>query len=77
MIRDMSGAHNDRKAQGGDHEEEEEEGRLEEDIMKTNAFGSTVADISTRALFPLISVSHKIHTALFFTWEYGGRGVGD
>jgi len=46
MIRDMS-------TKG---EVEEGEGGLEESVMKTNAFGSTVADVSTRALFPLISV---------------------
>jgi hypothetical protein len=49
MVRDMSAKHNDGKEDG--------EGTLEEDVMKTNAFGSTVADVSTRALFPLISVS--------------------
>ena len=53
MIRDM--ARNAGK-EGG----EEEEGKLEEDIMKTNAFGSTVAEVSSRALYPLISVSRPI-----------------
>jgi len=50
MIRDMS-------TKG---EVEEGEGGLEESVMKTNAFGSTVADVSTRALFPLISVRPSI-----------------
>jgi hypothetical protein len=58
MIRDMSDAH----AGNGDgtdknEEDDDEEGKLEEDIMKTNAFGSTVAEVSSRALYPLISVS--------------------
>jgi hypothetical protein len=52
MIRDMSAAH-----AGKDDAGEEGEGKLEEDIMKTNAFGSTVAEVSSRALYPLISVS--------------------
>ena len=54
MIRDMSAAHSgkEEEVEGG-----REEGKLEEDIMKTNAFGSTVAEVSSRALYPLISVS--------------------
>lgn len=55
MVRDMSAKHNDGKDDG-------DEGSLEEDVMKTNAFGSTVADISTRALFPLISVCFPHNT---------------
>lgn len=56
MIRDMSAKHDDDREVGDQEEDEEIEGKLEEDVMKTNAFGSTVAEISTRALFPLISV---------------------
>jgi hypothetical protein len=45
IVRDMSPSANDQ----GDS-------TLEENIMKTNAFGSTVAGIGTRTLFPTISV---------------------
>jgi hypothetical protein len=55
MIRDMSAAHAGMEDSG-----KEGEGNLEEDIMKTNAFGGTVAEISSRALYPLISVSPRV-----------------
>ncbi|KAH8726157.1 hypothetical protein GQ44DRAFT_614125 [Phaeosphaeriaceae sp. PMI808] len=45
LIRDMSSSH----AESG-------EGSLESDIMMTNSFGSTVAGVSTKTLFPIISV---------------------
>jgi hypothetical protein len=57
MIRDMSAAHAGKASNDKEDEEgEDEEGRLEEAIMKTNAYGSTVAEVSSRALYPLISV---------------------
>ncbi|KAH7092412.1 hypothetical protein FB567DRAFT_614340 [Paraphoma chrysanthemicola] len=70
VIRDMSAKHND----GKDEEEVEgEEGRLEEDVMKTNAFGSTVVDVSTRALFPLISrINHACNPNSFVMFSRAG-----
>jgi hypothetical protein len=59
MVRDMA-----RNAGVGG--EEGEEGKLEENVMKTNAFGSTVAEVSSRALYPLISVSPH-----FLGWSDG------
>lgn len=59
MVRDMSSAHegNKKKSSSGDQEpKQEEDGTLEDDIMRTNAYGGTVADVSSRALYPLISV---------------------
>ncbi|KAI4672385.1 uncharacterized protein J4E78_000886 [Alternaria triticimaculans] len=55
MIRDMSSAHAGKSHEGGNGDDENE-GSLEEAIMKTNAYGSTVAEVSSRALYPLISV---------------------
>jgi hypothetical protein len=58
MIRDMSAAHAGLDSHdGGEDGGDEEEGKLEDDIMRTNAFGSTVAEVESRALYPLISVS--------------------
>ncbi|KAH7066402.1 hypothetical protein BKA63DRAFT_585461 [Paraphoma chrysanthemicola] len=71
VIRDMSAKHND----GKDEEDEmdAEEGRLEEDIMKTNAFGSMVVDVSTRALFPLISrINHACNPNSFVMFSRAG-----
>jgi hypothetical protein len=66
MIRDMSAAHAGGEGNANDNEEHDDvEGRLEEDIMKTNAFGSTVAEVSSRALYPLISVSHEAYNAQY------------
>lgn len=61
MIRDMSAKHAEGKGMGEDGEDGngEEEGALEEDIIKTNAFGATVADVGTHTLYPLISVSFR------------------
>ncbi|KAI4618938.1 hypothetical protein J4E83_005889 [Alternaria metachromatica] len=56
MIRDMSSAHSGKSHEGENDGDDEEEGGLEEAIMKTNAYGSTVAEVSSRALYPLISV---------------------
>jgi hypothetical protein len=56
MVRDMSAAHAG-LGEGERGDEEEEEGRLEDAIMRTNAYGSTVAEVESRALYPLISVS--------------------
>jgi hypothetical protein len=50
MIRDMSSAHGGKKIGNWT------EGRLEEDIMKTNAFGGNLGDTQIRTLYPLISV---------------------
>lgn len=65
MVRDMSSSHGDGRATGEDH------GRLEEDIMITNAFGSTVAGVGSRTLFPLISVrrSSFIHHQSKVRWQ--------
>jgi hypothetical protein len=63
MVRNMSTAHAGEKEggeEGGDGDGEEEVGKLEDDIMRTNAFGSTVAEVESRALYPLISVSLTI-----------------
>lgn len=70
MIREMSGKHEGNQRfgdKGGVYNDEEEEGRLEDDIMKTNAFGSSVADVSSRALYPLISVRPSGPIALVFS----------
>ncbi|KAI4703884.1 hypothetical protein J4E81_000948 [Alternaria sp. BMP 2799] len=56
MIRDMSSAHAGKNHEADGAANYEEEGGLEEAIMKTNAYGSTVAEVSSRALYPLISV---------------------
>ncbi|KAI4669129.1 uncharacterized protein J4E79_001172 [Alternaria viburni] len=56
MIRDMSSAHAGKSHERKDDGDDEEDGSLEEAIMKTNAYGSTVAEVSSRALYPLISV---------------------
>jgi hypothetical protein len=57
MIRDMSSAHAGHTHELDEDEDVEEQGRLEEAIMRTNAYGSTVAEVGSRALYPLISVS--------------------
>jgi len=62
MIRDMSSAHAGKSHEGENDGDEEEEGTLEEAIMKTNAYGSTVAEVSSRALYPLISVSYNLRS---------------
>ncbi|KAF1830291.1 SET domain-containing protein [Decorospora gaudefroyi] len=74
-IRDLSAAHAGSEGSDGkeEEEEEEEEGRLEESIMKTNAFGSTVAEVSTRALYPLISrVNHACNPNSFVLFSRAG-----
>ncbi|KAJ4364044.1 hypothetical protein N0V83_009499 [Neocucurbitaria cava] len=78
MIRDMSGKHNrleeDARKKKADHEDDEEEGKLEEDIMKTNAYGGTVADVSSRALYPLISqrINHACNPNSFVLFSRAG-----
>jgi hypothetical protein len=59
MIRDMSSAHAGRNNDAENNGDKEDEGSLEEAIMKTNAYGSTVAEIGSRALYPLISVGRN------------------
>lgn len=62
VVLDLSKEHNSggkKKSSGedgGEGDEEIEEGRREEDVMLTNSFGSEVAGVKCRALFPLISV---------------------
>jgi hypothetical protein len=41
-------------------EDEDENGSVEEGIMKTNAFGTQVAGVDTRAVFPVISVRSSL-----------------
>lgn len=53
-VRAMSAQH--ARAGKGEEGEKEESMTLEEDIMETNAYGAKVAGVSSRALYPLISV---------------------
>ncbi|KAF2822702.1 SET domain-containing protein [Ophiobolus disseminans] len=58
---------------GGDGGGKDDEGRLEEAIMKTNAFGSTVADVSARTLFPDISrINHACNPNSFVMFSRAG-----
>ncbi|OAL45774.1 SET domain-containing protein [Pyrenochaeta sp. DS3sAY3a] len=51
----------------------EEEGTLEEDIIKTNAFGATVADVGTHTLYPLISrINHACNPNSFVLFSRAG-----
>lgn len=52
-VRGMSGEHGARSE--GDAKEGEK-GKLEEDVMLTNAYGARIGETQGRALFPLISV---------------------
>ncbi|KAF7674584.1 hypothetical protein GT037_007344 [Alternaria burnsii] len=74
MIRDMSAAHAGNRGdanEGG--EEQDTEGRLEEDIMKTNSYGSTVAEVSSKALYPLISrINHACNPNSFVLFSRAG-----
>ncbi|KAG9194295.1 hypothetical protein G6011_04330 [Alternaria panax] len=74
MIRDMSAAHaGNRDSTNESDEYEDTEGRLEEDIMKTNAFGNTVAEVSSRALYPLISrINHACDPNSFVLFSRAG-----
>ncbi|KAF1846335.1 SET domain-containing protein [Cucurbitaria berberidis CBS 394.84] len=84
MIRDMSGKHEGHKHKtagekegfaGADdrEEEDEEEGKLEEDVMKTNAFGGTVAEVNSRVLYPLISrINHACAPNSFVLFSRAG-----
>ncbi|KAL1798239.1 hypothetical protein ACET3X_002276 [Alternaria dauci] len=74
MIRDMSAAHaGDGDGANRDDEDENAEGSLEEDIMKTNAFGSTVAEVSSKALYPLISrINHACNPNSFVLFSRAG-----
>lgn len=65
IVRDLSAKH--AGYQPGVEAEGEDEGRLEEDVMLTNAFGSAIAGTKCRALYPLVSVRN----ALFV--EHGSR----
>jgi hypothetical protein len=70
MIRDMSAAHAGNRGDANEgNEEQDTEGRLEEDIMKTNSYGSTVAEVSSKALYPLISVSHDVRYTKYHETE--------
>lgn len=57
VVRALSARHAGHKEGDSGGETEDEEGRLEEDIMLTNAFGSDIVGIKCRALYPLVSVS--------------------
>lgn len=61
-VRGLSGEHH--AGSEGDAVEGEV-GKLEEDVMLTNSFGSQVADVDCRALFPLISVCTVFLLELF------------
>jgi hypothetical protein len=70
MIRDMSAAHAGNRGDANEGDEEQDtEGRLEEDIMKTNSYGSTVAEVSSKALYPLISVSRDVRYTRYHETE--------
>ncbi|CAN9165956.1 unnamed protein product [Alternaria alternata] len=74
MIRDMSAAHAGNRGDANEGDEEQEtEGRLEEDIMKTNSYGSTVAEVSSKALYPLISrINHACNPNSFVLFSRAG-----
>ncbi|CAO2649924.1 Nn.00g012160.m01.CDS01 [Neocucurbitaria sp. VM-36] len=73
MIRDMSDKHEGRSDDVAEEKEEEEEGMLEEHIMKTNAFGGTIADVSSRALYPVISrINHACNPNSFVLFSRAG-----
>ncbi|KAI4683717.1 uncharacterized protein J4E88_004894 [Alternaria novae-zelandiae] len=73
MIRDMSSAHSGKSHEGENDGDGEEEGSLEEAIMKTNAYGSTVAEVSSRALYPLISrINHACNPNSFVLFSRAG-----
>ncbi|KAI4650673.1 hypothetical protein J4E93_003030 [Alternaria ventricosa] len=73
MIRDMSSAHAGKSHGGENNGDDEEGGSLEEAIMKTNAYGSTVAEVSSRALYPLISrINHACNPNSFVLFSRAG-----
>lgn len=56
-VWDMSAKHAGKDKEGvAEGQDEEQDMTLEEDILETNAFGSEVAGVPSRALYPLISV---------------------
>ena len=75
-VRGLSGEH---KATSEGDAEEGELGKVEEDVMLTNSFGSRVAEVDCRALFPLISVSLDfVKTRLILTGlEYAAVAMAE
>lgn len=65
VVRELSAKHADGREEEEDEGEEELLGRLEEDVMMTNAFGSQIAETKFRALYPLVSVSFRSAEARF------------
>ncbi|KAF2677332.1 SET domain-containing protein [Lentithecium fluviatile CBS 122367] len=69
-VRGLSGEH---KASSEGDAKEGEQGKIEEDVMLTNAFGSEIAGIDCRALFPLISrINHACNPNAFVLFSRAG-----
>ncbi|KAF2800254.1 SET domain-containing protein [Melanomma pulvis-pyrius CBS 109.77] len=76
-VSGLSGKHNGAKdGEGKEEEAEDVTGGFEEDIMMTNAFGTTVAGESFRGLFPLVSrINHACNPNAFVLFSQAGISI--
>ncbi|KAF2748378.1 SET domain-containing protein [Sporormia fimetaria CBS 119925] len=76
VVWGLSGRHAGRKIDV-EGEEEEEEGRMEEDVMMTNAFGTEFGETKFRALFPVVSrINHDCDPNSFVMFSHSGFSMG-
>ncbi|KAF2273065.1 SET domain-containing protein [Westerdykella ornata] len=73
VVREMSGRHAGALKEG----EVAVEGRVEEDVMMTNAFGTSLGEGSFRGLFPLVSrINHACDPNSFVMFSNSGFSLG-
>ncbi|KAH7121070.1 hypothetical protein B0J11DRAFT_581829 [Dendryphion nanum] len=73
----VGGEGSEKKKTEEEEEEEEEVGQLEEDVLMTNAFGTTLGEGNFRALFPIISrINHACEPNSFVMFSQTGFSLG-
>lgn len=81
LVRELSKKHDGSVRVGKDEEDvaeaEDEEGQLDEDVVMTNAFGTTLGEGNFRALFPIISrINHACNPNSFVMFSQTGFSLG-
>ncbi|KAF2875804.1 hypothetical protein BDV95DRAFT_654916 [Massariosphaeria phaeospora] len=74
VVRELSDRH--KGADGQAQAEDEVEGELEEKVMMTNSFGTTIANVAMRGVFPVVSrINHACDPSAFVLFSTAGISI--